>query len=194
MLLPMVVIRGASSDFRNVGGDKTVAVLVNADNMIAHAVVARNGTAGNGVFQPAQKTVYVLDLNFCLGNVADVAVAAAFYAPDDDAAFRIAETRNALGQIFSVVLMQAGAVFSGRNGLFKIQKQFLGLQIDDKIVNGVFPEINQLLKNIFGAGHVFSPRNLKTVFLFYRVYMINLNFVIMLFQFGQQAFNQFLGS
>lgn len=84
--------------------------------------------------------------------------------------------------------------FSGRNGLFKIQKQFLGLQIDDKIVNGVFPEINQLLKNIFGAGHVFSPRNLKTVFLFYQVYMMNLNFVIMLFQFGQQAFNQFLGS
>ena len=50
--------------------------------------------------------------------------------------------------------MQGGTVFSDGNGLLKIQKQFFGLHIDDIFINGIFAEINQLLKNIFGAGHV----------------------------------------
>ena len=117
--------------------------------MVADFVMAWNGTAGNGVFQPAQKAVNVFDLDFGFGNVANLDIARAFHTPDNHPALGFAEARNGFGQIFTVVTMQCGKVFADRNSLFEIKKQLLGLGVYNKIINGIFTEIYQLLKDIF---------------------------------------------
>ena len=137
----------------NIGSNKAVAVFVNADNMVAHAVMAGNGAAGDGVFQPAQKTMNVLHFDLGLRHVAHFRTARTFHPPDQHPAFGVAEPGDGLGQIAAVVFMQRQTVFAGRIRTFEVEKQLFGLRIDDIIVNRFFPEIDQLLKNIFGARH-----------------------------------------
>ena len=46
-------------------------VFIFTNNMIAHLVMARNGTAGNGAFHPTHKAMHVADLHFGFGHIAD---------------------------------------------------------------------------------------------------------------------------
>ena len=138
--------------FGDVCGDVAVAVFVAADDVVADFVVAGNGAAGNGVFKPAQIAVDVGHFDFGLGDVADVHVARTFDAPDNDAALGIAETGNAFSEVFAVVAGQGGDVFADAGcGLFEVEKQLFGLTVDDEVIKGVFPKVNQFLKNIFRA-------------------------------------------
>ena len=118
--------------------------------------MAGNCAAGNGIFQPAQKTVHIFNLDFGLGNIADLNITGALHPPDNNPAFGIAKTGNGLGQIFAVITMQRSKIFSRRNGLFKIQKQFLGLRRQNKLVDSIFAKVNQFLKNILRTRHYAS--------------------------------------
>ena len=120
--------------------------------MVADFVVAGNGAAGYGVFQPAEITVDIGNFYFGFGNVADVKITRTFYSPDDDPAFGIAKAGNAFGQVFAVVAGQGGDIAADAGGgLFEIKKQFFGLAVDDVVIKGVFSEINEFLKNVFRA-------------------------------------------
>ena len=116
-----------------------------------------NGTARNGIFQPAQKAVHVLNFNLGLGTVAKLQIPRTFDSPDQHAALGIAERGNCLAQIAPVVRMQRTHRLSVRNSLFKVQKQLFRLPAHNKLVNGIFAEINQFFKNIFRSGHCSAP-------------------------------------
>ena len=89
--------------FWNICSQIAVTIFIAGNYMVAHFIVTWNGAAGDGVFHPAHKAVYVVNFNFAFCHIANLTVAGTFNAPNNYSAFRIAKTGYTLRKIAPIV-------------------------------------------------------------------------------------------